>query len=414
MIELLKGVRVVECAVLATGDQAGRLLGDLGADVIKVERPGQGDYIREIGGNMGAPRHSTNHLLLNRNKRSVALDLRSDAGRSVFFDLIDTADVFVDGFAGGACAGLGIGYDEQVARNPGIVYLQVSGFGAAGPYSQIPTHGMMMTAAAAAIALEIGADGFVSEGPQSPELTFAGVTNPTLLVALFGVLTAVAALDQRRRTGVGTYIDASASDAVLAAQGTDWINTWNAARITPSSNPPLLPGLSTQERPKYAYYATLDRAIVMFAGIEPKFWKNFCLGIDRDDLLVVGDPTAVVDFRTPASGAELAEELRRVFASRTREEWIEFAQVHDVPIGPVNQRSEVIDDPNVRARGIIDEMTHAHAGSFVSVGWPAIVGGETFQTLRGAPLVGEHTDSVLTELGYDQGRIDRLRRDGAF
>jgi len=140
MIELLKGVRVIECAVLFNGDQTGRHLADLGADVIKVEAPGVGDYLRDFLGQI-APHHSPAHLFANRNKRSITLNLRSDEGREVFWRLLATADIFVDGFAGDACAKMGIGYDDQRKVKPDIIYAQCSGFGAHGPYAQIPTHG---------------------------------------------------------------------------------------------------------------------------------------------------------------------------------------------------------------------------------------------------------------------------------
>jgi crotonobetainyl-CoA:carnitine CoA-transferase CaiB-like acyl-CoA transferase len=147
MIKLLEGIRVLECAMLPTGDQTSRLLGDLGADVIKIERPGTGDYLRELGDRI-TDQNSVFHLFCNRNKRSVELNLRSDEGRAVFFDLLKTADIFVDGFAGDACEKLGIGYAAQREVKPDIIYCQANGFGTRGSYSQIPVHGYMMGAVA--------------------------------------------------------------------------------------------------------------------------------------------------------------------------------------------------------------------------------------------------------------------------
>ncbi|HRE03036.1 MAG TPA: CoA transferase, partial [Ilumatobacteraceae bacterium] len=160
MSDLLQGIRVLESAVLLNGDTLGMHLADLGADVIKIESPGSGDYIRDILGQI-APRNSPAHLQVNKNKRSVAIDLRTDAGRDVFWDLLATADVFVDGFAGAATDRLGIGYEQQRLCKPNIVYCQYTGFGRAGPYAAIPTHGQMMNAEAAAVTLVTHADGFV-------------------------------------------------------------------------------------------------------------------------------------------------------------------------------------------------------------------------------------------------------------
>ena len=156
------GIRVVECAVLFNGDTVGMWLGDMGADVIKVESPEQGDYLRDMLGQI-VPHHSPAHLQVNKNKRSLTLDLRRDEGRDVFWDLLRTADVFVDGFLAGACDALGIGYERQREVKPDIVYCHCSGFGATGPYARVPTHGQMMNALAASVPLATGDDGLVRE-----------------------------------------------------------------------------------------------------------------------------------------------------------------------------------------------------------------------------------------------------------
>jgi crotonobetainyl-CoA:carnitine CoA-transferase CaiB-like acyl-CoA transferase len=161
-MKLLEGVRVVECAVLFNGDQTGRHPADLGAGVIKVEAPGVGDYLRDFLAQI-VPHHSPAPMYVNRNKRSVTLNLRSDEGREAFFTLLRTADIFVDGFAGDACARLGIGYDDQRRVKPGIIYAQCSGFGAHGPYAQIPTRGQMMGALGGGIELAMGSDNLVCE-----------------------------------------------------------------------------------------------------------------------------------------------------------------------------------------------------------------------------------------------------------
>src|SRR5271156_3733588 len=204
MIKLLEGIRVLECAVLPTGDNTSRLLGDLGADVIKVERPGVGDYLRDLGGTI-TPRHSALHLLANRNKRSVTLNLRSEQGREIFFELLRTADIFVDGFAGDACDRLGIGYQAQRAVKPDIIYCQASGFGAHGPYGQIPVHGYMMGGVAGDVIVEVGEDDLVRQRPTSEADRWPGGDGPKwpgqvdapFSAAIFAALTAVSALKYR-------------------------------------------------------------------------------------------------------------------------------------------------------------------------------------------------------------------------
>ena len=397
MIKLLEGVRVVECAVLFNGDQTGRHLADLGADVIKVEAPGVGDYLRDFLGQI-APHHSPAHMFVNRNKRSVTLNLRSDEGRQVFYRLLQSADIFVDGFAGDACSKLGIGYSDQKAVKPDIIYAQCSGFGAQGPYAQIPTHGQMMGALGGGVPLAMGADGLVEQ--------HGGMGDGTVVAALYTALSAVAALHNRQRTGEGTYIDGAGSDAVLATQWFPAVYAWNAARLTDRR------GMSqgSGRNPKYHFYETKDKRFVLFCAIEPKFWENFCHAVGREDLLDSHNREAPVDF---GSGNEwLAHELQAIFHERTKEEWADLARVHDIALGPANQVEDLRDDPHLKARGIIHESDHPVAGPFTAVGWPAIVDGQAFDVAQPAPLLGQHVDEVLSELGYGPQEIAQLRERG--
>jgi len=395
MIRLLEGVRVVECAVLFNGDQTGRLLGDLGATVVKVEAPGVGDYLRDFLGQI-TPHHSPAHMYVNRNKRSMTLDLRSDEGRRVFFELIKTADIFVDGFAGEACARLGIGYEQQRAVKPDIIYAQCSGFGAHGPYASIPTHGQMMGALGGGVKLETGADGLVKDVGGLGDGTVVGATNTAL--------TALAALIRRDRTGEGAYIDGAGSDAVLATQWFFAIYAWNDDRLTDRRG--MAGGESSA---KYHFYETSDAKYVLFCGIEPKFWVNFCRAIDRPDLIEANDDSAPVDFGGSTAG--LAHALAEIFRSRTQVEWTQIALEADIALGPAHQVADLRSDPHLAARGIVHESVHPHAGPFTSVGWPAPIDGQPFEIAHAAPLLGEHTDEILAELGFDPAAIERLHAD---
>ncbi len=407
MIKLLQGVRVIECAMLPTGDQTSRLLGDLGADVIKVERPGYGDYLRELGDRI-TPQNSVFHLLCNRNKRSVTIDLRQDEGRDLFFSLLETTDVFVDGFAGDACEALGIGYDAQRAVKPDIVYCQASGFGARGAYSQIPVHGYMMGAVAGQEQYEVDEQGVVHQVLNPEGLYFSGSIDGPLSTALYAALTTVAALRRRDQTGEGAYIDAAGADAVLANQCLDAVMAWNSTRITDRRNPPPPVGMDPHKRPKYTWYATKDDRIVLLAAIEHKFWDNFCVAVGREDLLDVKDTSFAVDF-ADGGKADLLDELVPVFKERTLAEWMDIARTHDIPLCPANSKQDTLEDPHLRAREIVHEMTHPVAGPYTSTGWPAPVSGQPFDVARHAPELGEQTDEILAELGLTAERITRLR-----
>src|SRR5277367_2045086 len=385
MMHLLGGVRVLECAMLPTGDQTSRLLGDLGADVIKIERPGTGDYLRELGDRI-TDQNSVFHLYCNRNKRSVELNLRSDEGRGIFFKLLKTADILVDGFAGDACDKLGIGYAAQRAIKPDIIYCQANGFGTRGSYSQIPVHGYMMGAVAGQSQYRVSDDMVVTEVVDAEGLYFSGNVDGPLSAALYGALTTAAALRYRDQTGEGCYIDAAGADAVLANQGLDAVMAWNSDRITDRRNPPPPVGLDPRQRPKYTWYQTKDDKIVLLAAIEHKFWDNFCRAVGRPDLLEIKDTTFAVDF-ADGGRADLFDLLVPIFRERTQAEWVTLARVHDIPLCPGNSRMETLADPHLRAREIINESVHPVAGPYTSTGWPAPVSHQPFELHRHAPAL---------------------------
>ena len=393
MIKLLEGVRVLECAVLFNGDQTGRLLADMGADVIKIEAPGTGDYLRDFLGQI-TPHHSPAHLYVNRNKRSMTLNLRSEDGRRIFFELLQTADIFVDGFAGDACDRMGIGYEAQRAVKPDVIYVQCSGFGATGPYANVPTHGQMMGALGGGVELKIGDDGLVEE--------IGGVGDGTVVGATNAAMTAVAALQYRHKTGHGVKIDAAGSDSVLAVQWFFPTYAWNDHRLTDRRG---MPRKSEGPSAKYQFYETKDKKFILFCGIEEKFWRNFCKEVGRLDLVDSHDRSSPVDFGPSA----LRYELQSIFHQRTLAEWIDAAIRADIAMGPANQVGDLLDDPHLTSREIIVETEHPNAGQVTQVGWPAPVSGQRFEVTRPAPELGEHTDAVLRELGYSDERITTLR-----
>ena len=400
MIELLRGIRVLECAVLYNGDYTGKLFGDLGADVIKVEAPGVGDYLRDFLGQI-TPHNSPAHLYVNRNKRSMTLNLRSEEGRELFFELLRTADIFVDGFAGDACTRLGIGYEAQRAVKPDIVYCQCSGYGARGPYARVPTHGQMMGALAGTAPGEMGEDGLARQkGGESGDGTSVGAMNTAL--------TALAALAQRSRTGEGAYIDGAGSDAALAVGWMPPTYRWNASRIADQR------GMASREgnakSAKYQFYETKEGKFLLFCGIEHKFWDAFCRAVGREDLLDAKDTTAPVDFG--GGQTELRRELQTIFHTRTLDEWMDVALEHDIAMGPAHGADDLLEDPHLRAREILHEEVHPDAGPFTSVGWPAPVKGQPFEVWRPAPALGQHTAEVLAEIGCSEERVAELRELG--
>ncbi len=410
MTDLLAGVRVLESAVLLNGDTLGMHLADLGADVVKIEAPAGGDYLRDILGQIG-PGHSPAHLQVNKNKRSVALDLRREEGREVFWRLQSGADVFIDGYAGDTTDRLGIGYEEQRGRKPDIVYCQYSGFGRAGPYSVIPTHGQMMNAQAAAVTLETGDDGLVRVGENRELMWGTSIGGDgTAAGAIHAALRVVAALFRRERTGHGAFLDASAADAVISQGWIGAVYGLNYERINDHTGL-REPGSETMTGAKYQYYETADGKYVLFCCIEPEFWTRFCQVVGRPDLVERTVEAGAIDFGR--HDEHLRRELQSVIGERTQAEWVDLAIRERLPIGPARQGvADLRHDAHLAEREIIVEGQHPAAGPFTYVGSPVIVDGEPYPPPRPAPDHGADTREVLAEAGYTTEEVDSLYASG--
>lgn len=411
MSQLLQGIRVIESAQLFNGDSLGMHLGDLGADVIKVESPFLGDYLRDFLGQV-VPHYSPAHLQVNKNKRSVTLNLREEEGREVFWKLLATADVFIDGNASDACEKLGIGYDAQRQRKPDIIYCQYTGFGSEGPYARIPTHGQMMNALAAATPMEMGDDG-LTHPVQPPPGRVGGMQmggDGTAAGAVHAALHVAAALVQRERTGEGCFIDVAGHDGVISQAWIEATYTLNFHRITDTSTAPGRSREGGGASAKYQWYETRDKQMLLFCCIEPKFWKNFCTAVNRPDLLDQHDSATAVDFGTGQDA--LRRELQEIFHQRDLSEWVTLATESDVALGPAYATlTDAVDDVHLRTRNIFVTGEHPIAGPFTYIGEAAKVRGQRYEVRYPAPALGEHTDAILGgELGISTEELARLRQ----
>ncbi len=394
MSRLLEGIRVIECGVLLNCDTVGMRLGDMGADVIKLEPPPLGDYIRDINGVL-APRWSPVHLHINRNKRSLALDLRSPAGLDAFWRLLDTADIFIDGLTGQAADRLGIGYEEQRRRKPSIVYCQYTGFGSSGPYSSLPTHGQMMDALASGQPRQMSPDGLMVPG-DTPRANGRSGGEGTAAGAMHAVTHVLAGLAQVHRTGEGCFIDVASSDAVVAQAWGMLTIALNRHRVIDPEHIPAQDDAAFTGA-KYQFYETADGKVMLLCAIEHRFWDIFCEAAGRPDLIGRKDMSTPVDF---GHDAALRQELQALFSARTQAEWVALAIEHRVPLGPAPRDfEEMIEDPHVRHRRIVIEQVHPIAGPFTCTGEGAIVKGQPFEIWRHAPAYGEHTHEILDEIG---------------
>ncbi|MGD9990668.1 CaiB/BaiF CoA transferase family protein [Pseudonocardia sp.] len=410
MRTLLEGVRVLDSGILL-GGSTGMHLADLGADVIKIESPTVGDYLRDFLGQV-TPHHSPAFMECNRNKRSVALNLKQERGREVFYELLATADVFIDGFVAGQAEKLGIGYEAQRRAKPDIVYLQFTGFGSNGPYATVPTHGLLMNALAGAIPVAVDERGWVVDAPN--EDVWEGTTSggdASASAAAYAAMYILAALVHRARTGEGCRLDAAGSDAVIAAGHVAAVTNLNFERIADRGQLEGTKLIDPDLTSKYTHYRTKDDRVVLFAGIEHKFWDNFCRAVAREDLLVHKDSSRPADWGLVPG---LRQEVSDIFASRTLDEWMDLAVSHDIPMGPTNRITDLLSDAQLRAREILVESEHPGAGPFTFVGSPVMVQGQPFEILRHSPERGQQTEEILGELGYESRQIQELRDSGTI
>jgi crotonobetainyl-CoA:carnitine CoA-transferase CaiB-like acyl-CoA transferase len=380
---------------------------DLGANVIKIEPP-TGDYIRQMTWPI-VDGVSLMHLHVNRGKRSITLDLRTDAGKDVFREIVRDADVVVEAMRPGALARLGIGPDDLRPDNPKLVFASISGYGATGPYKDYPSHGIAYDTWAGIVTPAVDDEGFT----YIPEHVSIGI----YAAPLYGALAILAAVLRARETGHGADLELAQSDCAAAF---DWYRseTWRAYERPEdevTGNPSddyerRAPGTAgMREGVRYQIYATLD-GHVLFMASEQAFWRNFCEGVERMDLFERWPGSTYADHAR--GNRELQAELKRIFASRTCAQWMDFGGQVNTPIAPVNTPRTLAADPQFQAR--LGWIPAAQLGAD-QLGFPVKFAGEELPVPTKAPEVGEHTYEVLrAACDYDDQTIANLRAAGAF
>ena len=384
----LEGVRVLDLTRLLPGGYATLLMADMGADVVKVEEPGRGDYIRTTPPLVDGT--SSAHIALNRNKRSITLNLKTDGGRAALMRLAQRFDVLVEGFRPGVMARFGAGYEELAEQNPRIIYCAISGYGQDGPRSQDAGHDLNYIGWGGILSITGSPDGIpVIPGVQIGDLAAGGMS---------AVVSILAALHQRSRTGRGAFCDVSMFDGVVS-----WLSIHGAAYLATGEVPapdamPLNGGF-----PCYRVYPAAD-GYVTVGALEPQFWSELCDALDRPDLL--GDAFAAGERR-----AWVISELESIFRTRTRREWIDSVSGRDVCVGAVLNFEETFGDEHVRRRGLIGEGEVPGVGRWSHIATPAV---RASGDHRPPPELGQHTDEVLNEIGMSARDLEELRAAGAI
>lgn len=387
----LVGLKVLDLSRLLPGPYASLLLADMGADVIKVEDTQMGDYVRWGGPQING--ENPMFMALNRNKRSVTLNLKAAEGREIFKKMVKEADVVIESFRPGVMSKLGLGYEQLREINPGIIFCAISGYGQDGPYKDRAGHDLNYIGIAGAL----GQTGPASGTPVMPGVQVADLGGGAMQ-AVIGIL---AALQGRHVTGHGRFIDVSMTDGVVG-----WLSHLAAfyfatgqkfSRGTYSLNGVL---------PEYSVYETKDGKYLSVGALEPKFFGRLCqlIGLEQ-----YGETNARGE-----RAAEIRAALTARFKEKNREQWLAILANEDTCVGPVYEIDEVFEDPQIQARGLVVEMEHPKAGKQKQVGLPLKFDGLTEKDIvrRPSPGFGEHNAEVLAALGYSPDEIERLKKEG--
>ncbi|WP_431795839.1 CaiB/BaiF CoA transferase family protein [Microbacterium enclense] len=377
----LRGIRVLDLTQVMSGPFCTMVLADLGADVIKIENPEKGDQTRASWGYSVIGDDSRAFLSLNRNKRSVGLDLKDAAGLDAFFALVRTADVVIENFRPGVAARLGIDYASVRAVNPRIIYASISGFGQTGPYSQFPGYDLIAQAMTGVMSV-MGEEG---GAPMKSAIPIADLGAG--MFCTIGILGAVIA---RGDEGEGQYLETSLFESALA------MSVWESTEYWSTGEPPKPLGSANRMSAPYQALRTSDGYLTIGANNE-KLWRLLCGALAADDL--VADPRFEDNNRRLDNREELAVELERRLAGRTTDDWVDMLLAAGVPAGPIRDYRQVLaEDPHVSAREMVTSFDHPIEGLTKVLASPLKLSGTPVQVRTPPPLLGQHTDEVLDEV----------------
>ncbi|KAF9294678.1 hypothetical protein BGZ88_003537 [Linnemannia elongata] len=393
----LDGIRVLDLTRVLAGPYCTQLLGDLGAEVIKVENPKGGDDTRAWGPPFaanpdGSETESAYFLSVNRNKKSITVNIRSEAGKQLIRDLVKKCDILVENYVPGKLAGMGLGYEDLSALNPGLIYASITGYGQTGPYASRPGYDVMIEAEAGLM--------YITGEEQGPPVK-VGVAVTDLTTGLYAHGGILAALLARHRTGRGQHVDCSLLEsqvATLANIGSSYLIAGKEAKRMGTAHPSIVP---------YQVLKTRDSHIMIGAGNDGQF-RTLCKVLQLDSLS--DNPL----YKTNRDRVQNRDELIRILTNRLQTEkntfWLKALEGKGVPFAPIHNIGQTFSHPQVLARGMVHEVEHVKAGKIKLIGMP-VKYSDTKPTIRAAPpLLGEHTEQVLSSvLGYEDDKIRDLK-----
>ena len=391
----LDGLRVLDLTRVLVGPYATMVLADLGAEVIKVERPGEGDETRHVEPIRDGESHY--FLAVNRNKLGLAVDLKAPAGREIVVELARRSDVLVENFRPGVAARLGLGYEALHEVNPRLVYCSISAFGQTGPYASRSALDLAIQAMSGVMSLTGEAGG----GPTRMGLPMADLSG-----ALFAAIAVLAGVYERERTGEGQFIDYAMLDGMVG------LLMYAATRVFMTGEDSPRIGAGHHGIVPYGAFTCSDGHIVI-ANIGEAFWPKICAAIGRPEL--AQDPRYDTNPKRVSRRAEVDAILNQALSARSVAEWDELFGRFDVPHAPILEVSQALANEQVLARGLVTEFDHPRIGRFPAVGRAIRFPRDDGVPLEPPPLLGEDGDRVLTELlGYDGERLARLRAEGVI
>lgn len=392
----LDDIKVLDLTRLLPGPFCTLMLADYGAGVLRIEDTGAGDYLRfwppyygdDAGSQEGT--RSAAYLALNRGKRAMRLDLKKAEGKDILLRLAESHDVLVESFRPGVMDRLGLGYETLRERNSALIYCAISGYGQDGALRDRAGHDMNYLALAGLLGLT-GRKG----GPPVQAAGQIADLGGGALMALFGIMTAI---HERERSGQGQFLDVSMTDGALS-----WLSILAAGYFcngeVPARGDPDLSG----GRVCYFVYQTSDGRWMSLGALEPKFWREWCVGVGREDL---------IDRQLEHPGSETGKQVSEVFRQKTFDQWVSFSQEHECCLEPVLELDEALESDLFKSRSSVVEFEHPSFGKVRQVGPPVRFSRTTTREPSAAPGLGEHTDEVLAELGIGEDEIDRFRQNG--
>jgi formyl-CoA transferase len=391
----LSDIKVLDLSRVLAGPYCSMMLGDLGADVIKVERPGFGDDTRHWSP-PSAGGESAYYLFVNRNKRSLTVNLREPEGQEIIRELAKKSDIFIENFKAGSLKKMGLDYDSLKAINPELIYCSITGFGQNGPYKDKPGYDFMIQC--------MGGVMSITGDPDGPPMK-VGVAIVDITAGLFACSAIQAALRHREKTGKGQYIDIALLDSVvgwLANVGSNYLISNELPRRYGNGHPNIVPYEPVQSK---------DGSYFALAIGNDHQWKKFCDLTDLNELVI--DPRFATNAARVNHRGILVPIIAKKMRARTSDEWIELLDKHQIPCGPINNIDKVFSDPQVLEREMVKDVPHPTAGSFKMVASPMKLSDTPCEITRHPPLLGEHTDEILKEtLVYDQQQITSLKQNG--